>query len=369
MADLMQRFDTWLDETGPAALVIREHLMPVEGRDGVFFPSTFAASEDKSFKGGYNIDDFGGGRNVCLVDSVGSQANRIEPLFAKPGYDGLVPQVFVSAGDRRVSLLDAGHRAGDALVRCAAGLSEELREAFRTSLEGNVELLAKIAPTSLVFGVWDSRDTQSKLPRLIASTIRAYDVRTATRSAQFVPALDYIKAGALDEPADKTMRDAYAARGFVHVPASGGHGGVMADGAIRREATLHLVALRRLGASDSSRTRALQRYVLGLALTAFTYSPSGFLRQGCNLVLDPDKPREFSIVWPDGRREAADVAHQRALEFASAAARAFGINPDRTIPTAGIDRDVRFEKELAIKDVSGDGKQSGKAAKKRVAKS
>ena len=41
--------------------------------------------------------------------------------------------------------------------------------------------LAKIAPTSLVFGAWDSRDTQAKLPRLIASTIRAYDVVKLSR--------------------------------------------------------------------------------------------------------------------------------------------------------------------------------------------
>jgi CRISPR-associated protein Csb1 len=367
MADLVQSFDSWLEESGPAALVIREPLMPVEGRDGVFFPSTFAASEDKSFKGGYNVDDLGGGRNVCLVDSVGSQANRVEPLFAKRGYSGLVPQVFVRAGDRRISLLEAGHRAGDALIRCAAGLSEELREAFKVSLTGNVEPLAKIAPTSLVFGAWDSRDTQAKLTRLIASNIRAYDVRPVTRSAQYIPALDYVAAGALDEPADKAMRDAYAARGFVHVPASGSHGGVIAEGSIRRDATLHLVALRRLAANDSSRMLVLQRYVLGLALTAFTYSPSGFLRQGCNLVLDPDKPREFSVVWPDGRREPADVGHQRALEFARAAAGAFGIDPDRPIPTAGIDRDVQFDKDLANKEVSGDSKESGKTGKKRRA--
>jgi CRISPR-associated protein Csb1 len=367
MADLVQSFDPWLDEAGPAALVIREHLMPVEGHDGVFFPSTFAASEDKTFKGGYNIDDFGGGRNVCLVDSVGAQANRIEPLFSKPPYSGLVPQVFVCAGDRRVSLLDAGHRAGDALVRCAAGLSEDLRRAFKATLGGNVELLARIAPTSLTFGAWDSRDTQAKLPRLLASTIRAYDVRPVTRAAQYVPALEYVAAGALDEPADKAQRDAYAERGFVHVPSSGSHGGVIADGSIRRDATLHLVALRRLAGSDSSKTRALQRYVLGLALTAFTYSPSGFLRQGCNLVLDPKKPRDVSLVWPDGRREPADVAHKRAVAFARAAAHAFGINPDRKIPTAGIDREAQFDKELAKKDMTGDGKATVKAGKKRVA--
>ena len=92
MNDLFEKYDAWLDDRGPAALVVREHLMPVEGLDGVLFPATFAASEDKTFKGGYNVDTFADGKNICLIDSVGSQANRIEPLFARHKYAGLVPQ-------------------------------------------------------------------------------------------------------------------------------------------------------------------------------------------------------------------------------------------------------------------------------------
>src|SRR5919202_1970973 len=191
MSDLT-KFDPWLAEDGPAALVIREHLMPVEGRDGVLFPPTFAAAEDKTkFPGGYNIDGPSDGPNVCLIDSVGSQANRIEPTFAKEKYAGLVPQVVVKAGEKTVNLLEAGHRAGDAVVRCSA-LQKELQDAFKAVLRGDAEPLAKIAPTSLVFGVWDSRDTQAKLPRLVASTIRAFAVRKLPRSAHFVPAVDYI---------------------------------------------------------------------------------------------------------------------------------------------------------------------------------
>src|SRR5438067_1459144 len=97
MSDLT-RFDPWLADGGPAALVIREHLTPVEGADGVLFPSTFAAGDN--FPGGYNIDGPADGPNVCLIDSVGAQANRLEPLFGKGEYAGLVPQVTVNAGER-----------------------------------------------------------------------------------------------------------------------------------------------------------------------------------------------------------------------------------------------------------------------------
>jgi CRISPR-associated protein Csb1 len=357
----LTKFDHYLADDGPAALVIREWLTPVEGPDGVLFPATFAAGDN--FPGGYNIDTDPSGRNVCLVDSVGSQANRIEPLFAGEKYRHLVPQIVVRAGEKEVSILEAGHRAGDALVRCSS-LQQELQDAFKALLKGNAEALAKVAPTSLVFGVWDSRDTQAKLPRVIASAIRAFDVRKLTRSAQFNPAAEYVNDKLLDEPTDKATKDAYAERGFIHVPASGSHGGVIATGGVRRDATLSLAALRQLAVREgtgfdwmtSDRTKALRRYVLGLALTAFTHNPSGGLRQGCLLVLDPDKPREFVEVHPTGERKPAGVTHDAALNYATAAAAAFGVGDSKTVP---------FDPERAKKDVKGEGdtKTKGKKGK------
>jgi CRISPR-associated protein Csb1 len=363
MDKLLNSFDTWLKDEGPAALVLREHLLPVEGSDGVLFPATFASGD--GFPGGYNIDRFPGGTSICLVDSVGSQANRIEPLFKQKEYAGLVPQVVIKAGPKRVNLLEAGHRAGDAIVRCSA-LQKELQEAFKAVLKGNAEPLAKIAPTSIVFGAWDSRDTQAKLPRLIASTIRAFNVRELTRSAQYVPATEYVTEGLLAEPADKQTKDAYAVRGFIHVPASSSHGGVIADGGIRRDASLHLAALRLLTAGkDEQTTLALRRYILGLALTAFTYPASGYLRQGCNLVLDPDKAPEFKEVYGNGERKEATLKHSEVLAYAKAAAKDFALDPEREIDyRVPPDQEVEFDKDLAKADVADDGVPKTRKPKK-----
>ena len=345
----LDKFDHYLADDGPAALVIREPLMPVEGPDGVLFPATFAAAEDKrEFAGGYNIDEFPDGTNICLVDSVGSQANRIEPIFDDRECDGhyaeLVPQIRVTAGDRDISILNAGHRAGDALVRCSA-LQADLEAAFKSVLKGDCQPLVKIAPTSLVFGVWDSRETQAKLPRLMTSTIRAFNVRKLKRSAQYVPATEYVDQGLLDEAKTKGAKDAYSERGFIHVPASGSHGGVIADGGVRRDATLSLSALRQTCRTDDADERqAMQRYILGLALTAFTYAPTGYLRQGCNLVLNPDEPRTFVEVHGDGRRTDADISHKDALAYAQATAKKFGIGEDQTVP---------FDKKKAKDDAKG----------------
>jgi CRISPR-associated protein Csb1 len=346
----------WLENSAdaPAAIVLREYLAPVEGKDGVFFPPTFAAAENsKEFPGGYNINELGNGENVCLIDSVGSQANRIEPMFATGDYASLVPQLVVEAGEKKINILDAGHRAGDAIVRCTE-LKDALKNAFESLKKGDAVPLAKLAPTSLVFGVWDSRDTQAKAPRLLAATIRAFNVAKLTRSAQYNPAIEYVEEGLLDETEDKDALKAYSERGFRHVPASATHGGVIAKGDIRREVTLQLAALRLLRGPTDPETKKLRAYLLGLALVAFTKPAVGFLRQGCNLVLDGDKEPESKVVFPDGRREPSGLTHAAALAFAKEAAKTFGV---------GDSKPVKFDTKLAKDETTGEGKKK-KASKK-----
>jgi CRISPR-associated protein Csb1 len=352
MSNITQ-FDSYLSNDGPSALVIRQHLIPAEGPDAVVFPSTYAAGD--GFAGGYNIDGDPNGTNVCLIDSAGSQANRIEPLFKEGKYKELVPQIVITAGEKHVNLLEAGHRAGDAIIRCTE-LQKALQDAFKSVLNGNAEPLAKIAPTSIVFGVWDSRDTQAKLPRLISSTIRGFNVRKLTRSAQYVPAARYTEQGLLGEPADKASKDNYSERGFLDVPATATHGGVIANGGIRRDATLALAALRLLNAGDEKRTLTLRRYILGLALTAFTYQPANYLRQGCLLVLDPSPktPHRLDEVFPSGESKVFKVTHANALEYATIAAAEFVIGEGKT---------VAFDVERAKKDVQGEGDTKTKAKK------
>lgn len=326
------QFDAWLADDGPVAIVVREYLVPVDGEGGVVFPPTFAASE-KQPKGGYNIDDVGSPqapRHVALMDSVGSQANRMEPLFKRPDLRELVPQVVIKAGDREVNLLDAGHRAADAIAR-STELAPELKEAFTSwQRDGQATKLASIAPTSLLFGAWDSRDTQAKLPRLIASTIRAFGVKTLTRSAQYVPAVDYVGEGLVDG-AEKKDLDALSELGFRHAPAAGTHGGVLVEGDIRRDVVLSLVGLRALGGTDAAATRKLQRYILGLGLVALATPRTHDLRQGCLLVSDPERPAQVEVVSRDGKRSPAALDDESARAFAMLAAREFGVGASRTV--------------------------------------
>jgi CRISPR-associated protein Csb1 len=359
--DILKKYEHWLAEDGPAALVMREYLMPVEGKDAPVFPATFAASEDGEFKGGYNIDRFESGHNVCVIDSVGSQANRMEPLFKRETYKSLVPQIEIKAGAHTINLLDAGHRAADAVVRLSS-LKDEIQAAFKAIMaKGDAEPLAKIAPTSLLFGVWDSRETGARLPRLLSSVIRAYDVDPQHRSAQYIPAIDYVAAGVVDEPADKAAKDKLAEVGLTHVPSSWKHGGVDVRGSIRRDTTLSLVGIRNLRASNPANTESLRRYILGLGLCAMTAPRTHDLRQGCLLVRDPKGEHSAKIVCHDGTTEALVLEPKTAVEYANAALDRFGIGQSRSG-----DKAVAFD-ATATKTALSETKEQ-KKANKRAAK-
>lgn len=353
MVSLKTQAERWLDPKGPVALVRREFLMPVEGRDAVFFPPTYAGDKNP-----YNIDELSDGTKVVTVDSVGSQANRMEPIFREdPELRKLVPQIEIELPDKkRVSILEAGHRLGDAIVR-ASTLRDDANEAFKAFLTtGDVEKIAKLAPTSIVFGAWDSRDTQAKLPRLVQSVIRAWDVDQLKRSAQYTPPVDYSAYNVFSEEekekSENNPKSPLAQRGFVPVPATETHGGVIARGPIVRDLTINLVALRRLRAENE---KALQRYILGLALVVATEPLDGFLRAGCLLVPDPEKKASWEEVQRTGERTEIELSNEAARDFARVMASEFGVGEDRV--------DV-FEPGRAKEDVSDDKKKkAGKKAK------
>lgn len=336
------------DLKGPVALFLRQQMQPVEGEGGVIFPPTYADI-------GYNIDETPEGVKTATIDSVGSQANRIEPMFyhrdtPEPRMAALVPQIDItyttkeSNKTRFVSIFEAGHRLGDAIIRSTA-LREEAHDAFAIfGTHGDASKIAKLAPTSLVFGAWDSRDTQAKLPRLLQSVIRAEDVAPLTRSAVYTPAIDYAAAETFSEEekqkAEDSTKSPQAQKGYVHVPAGKTHGGVIARGPITRTVTVNLVALRRLSGGDDP--DLLRRYVLGLALAAATADQDGFLRSGCMLVPDIDHPAGWELVARNGRRSAFDLDHETALDYAEAVAAEMGV--------AAL-REVAFDKKLAKDDI------------------
>ena len=290
----IELLDTWAtDPKGPVALHLKQKLLPVEavdGDEGIIFPPTYADI-------GYNIDTLSDDTKVALIDSVGSQANRIEPIF-KAGPDGqaknpladLVPQIEIvlnphkggkakkddeSFRERR-SILDLAHRSADAVVQSSPGLVDDVSKAFESLRQnGDSGPLCALAPTSLVFGVWDSRGgTGEKRPRLVRAIIRAWDVEVLHTAAQFNSvwkALEEDQREELEKEAknkktklsEKGLKDAPAVfrktekiskfRDGVPNPDARVLGGILARGRIEREVTVNLVALRGLQARTPKR--------------------------------------------------------------------------------------------------------------------
>ena len=335
--NLSETINETIQDNRIAALVMRQYLKPVEGDNAVIFPPTYANI-------GYNIDILdqpGEFRNVCVIDSVGSQANRMEPLFKTPPYDDLVPHIKVTVrkqplkgqekGDliEEIDLLDVGHRIADAVVRFS-DKADVISQAFR-SVQKDAAKMAKLAPTSLLFGCWDSRESQVKLPRIIRSTIRAYNVYPLTRAAQyFAPVKHYEEAGVekvqMDQKVGNTKKGSTI--GFYDNPSSKkGIGGVLLDSSsqIIRDTILSLSALRALRSESEESTAKLRRYLFGLSLVAVTAPQNPLLRMGCELTLDSQNPAKWEIVGCDGKRQTFDLSFERALTYAKTAAKEFGV--------------------------------------------
>lgn len=325
-----ETLDSWATKTdGPVALRLKQKLLPIE-ESGIIFPPTYADI-------GYNIDTLSDGTRVATIDSVGSQANRLEPIFKSDSTDRkdwLVPQVQIvirkeacgaceacrkaeAGGSKKTkkdgclhprevtrSLLDLAHRAADAVVQASPELLKVLSPAFRALQQGDAGPLCTIAPTSLVFGVWDSRgDTGEKRPRLVRSIIRAWDVEPLHAAAQFNSIwklLDEEQQEALKKEA-KAKKVELSEKGLADAPATfrktkvaqylNGSpnpearvlGGVLVRGRVEREVTVNLVALRGLRGKNETETSAIRKYLLGLSLMAAMADMELFLREGCLL--------------------------------------------------------------------------------------
>jgi CRISPR-associated protein Csb1 len=376
-------FTSLLDAEGPVALIIKQSLAPDDEDERVIFPPTYPLT---SFKGrvqrfehgeyrvsielppdskrdkdekrdnqkpGYQIDRFPDGTNICEIDSIQSQSNRIEPQFKTIKNGKLVPQIAIKVGTQTVNLLDAGHRAADAVVRMSS-LANEFHDAWLAAKAGDLFGLATLAPTAIVFGAWDSRSSQMKLQRLIKAHIRATNVLERTRSAQYSPAADYVGSGAIDEGVSNGEDDKnnLSQEGMKHALSTQTVGGVglTTSSKLVRTVNVNLAAIRQLRAagvapmlsenpsdadkekardeekmSSEHRTQLLQGYILGLTLLAAYSHPNLNLREGCNLQT---KSEPKTTLVQDRRKGVSAFDKSKIEEYAEHAAKAFYAAPN-----------------------------------------
>lgn len=296
------------------ALTFRRNLESIDGPGVPIFPPTYPVPKETGkhrHDTPYTVNETKDGVLVCDLDSVQSQANRMEAAFTGR-LAGVVPQHAVQAGNHRVELTKLPHRIVDASIRATA-LAGDIREWMLAFDSGDPAPLAKAAPTSLVYGAWDSRDTQMRIPRVVRSEIRAHDVSVFTRSAQYSGAFKQESLG-LDDTEWKKGADV----GFAPTPSVDAHGGILAHGEIVHSASILLNAVRKHRTGDGS--DVLPNYLLGLALGGLLVGGGDYdLRSGCSLV--PAAPAEWRAVTRGGERRSIEVDESAVLEEVRKSAR------------------------------------------------
>ena len=297
-----------IGEEDLVALTYHQALEPVEGRTAVVHPPTYPGPQVNrgraERRSEYVINDRGDGKRMCELDTVQSQANRMEASY-RGSLAELIPRHAVEAGDRRVDLTALGLRLADASIRATA-LAGAIRAAFESFAAGDPAPLAQLAPTSLVYGAWDSRDTWVKVRRAIASRIEAHDVVECTRSAQYTGSFRREELGLT---AAEWKKGAKA--GFAPSPATGRLGGIRVRGEIVQSATIVLGVLRGYGTGAAG--EVLAGYLLGLALGGLLAGGRRYnLRSGCELV--PAGPATWQTVSVEGERRAVEVDAKAVFE-------------------------------------------------------
>ena len=337
---------------------VTEH-QPAGGPGDKIFPPTYE-------RGSYATEmrHMGGEEVPCvLLDSVQSQANRMELALLEEWESGRVPLPVISVAFTgpglprpfRVTSLEAPHRIADALLRD----SELDGVMFRDSDTGkrldtldvrNATALFELCPTALVFGMWDSTGPRGgsgvKFQRCMVSEIIGLDAVPGRKtSSRIDPAQIRRDAGPVYRTSDGswTLDQAAAGEGSSrgvrpsdinhgNIPPSISDGGFTISRALQTT-VLSLPALRRLrfpidgAATDPQVDLAAQTALAALALLAatLTQEQGADLRSRC--LLYPAAPAAWELLAAPGSEpsqfafpgEQAREVYRQAVEAAGAA--------------------------------------------------
>ncbi len=359
-----------------AALRRRQRLQPVGGQGDKIFPPTYPG-ERRGDPARHVLERrriAGEDRWCALVDSVQSQANRMEEALLAAVREGAVeiPHVSVDfagsglSGIGAITSLDAPHRIYDAILRDSlldgepfpkSVLGKRLAEARMNDAAAVLE----VSPTALLFGAWNSTGEGgglgAKFPRALVSEIAAIGVTVEEagadpRTGEVAYRTGARRTGSRIDPLGVLRKvevfkgdgrhwdvdKAAAGRNAKKVrPSEINHGniapsvlplGISCDHA-EHVAVISFAGLRRLGFGGGAKDAAGRAYLAALGLLALAEQDArGYaLRSRCDLVCEGRAPVER--VRPDGTVEPIDLdraAVRRLYTAALAAARESGLD-------------------------------------------
>lgn len=401
-----------------AALRRRQRLQPVGGPGDKIFPPTYPVEgRNAGPRHVFERRRVGGEDSWCaLIDSVQSQANRLEEALIGAVADGLtIPHAVVALANATkdfakdglkpladITSLEAPHRVYDAILRDSLldgkpFMESEVGLKLKSSKPNEATALLETSPTALLFGAWHSTGEGgglgAKFPRCIVAEIIAVNTpvedgpadsrtgeveqRTAgRRTGSRIDPLGVLRkvevfkgAKGWDIEKNGAGKGAKAVR-----PSEINHGniapsvqplGVTCDYA-EQTAVITFAGLRRLGFGGGEKDVAGRTYLAALGLLALTeLDARGYaLRSRCDLVCDGVAALE--LVHADGKTETVMVTREAARKLYDAAlmgARKAGFEiakePLRLKPQDKLVAIVRKSQELALAGEGGDADAPG----------
>jgi CRISPR-associated protein Csb1 len=393
-----------------AAMRRRQILQPIGGKGDKIFPPTYP--EERRGQGPRHVYEHRriNGRTAwcALIDSVQSQANRLEEALLAAVREGSIELPYVTvdfskaglAGLSEITSLDAPHRVYDAILRDSLldnqpFMKSPLGIRLAEAKPGDATAMLQASPTALLFGAWHSTGEGgglgAKFPRCLVSEIIAVDVPvedgpTDSRTGEVEIRTSGRRTGSRIDPLgvlrkvpvfkgqdgwDVTKERAGKNAKQVR-PSEINHGniaptvqplGVTCDYA-EHTAVLTFAGLRRLAFGGGKKDSAGRALLAALGLVALTGQDArGYaLRSRCDLVCDNRAP--FELVHADGKTEQLDLDRSIALALygeALGAAREAGFElaskPIRLIPQDKLVSIVKESQRQALEGKGGEAEE------------
>ena len=372
-----------------AAIRRVRRLQPAGGVGDKLFPPTYPPEREGPPRHVFERRRLNGGEVWCvLIDSVQSQANRMEEALLAAATEAAIPLPFVMVDFREAGLqpleqitsLDAPHRVYDAIIRDSLlnevpFMESEQGQRLAAATSADATALLELSPSALLFGAWHSQGEGgglgAKFPRALVSEIMGIDTpveevvrdrrtgRTEPQTAgrrtgsRIDPLGVLRKVEVFKSPTTWSTDQKEAGKGAKKVrPSEINHGnitpsvyplGVTCTHAEHR-AVLTLAGLRRLRFGDGERDAAGRALVTALGLVALTEQDArGYaLRSRCDLVCDG--AAELELVHADGSTEPVEIDRLAAQElyreaYAGAEQAGFEFSLDHVEAAAEVDRD------------------------------
>ncbi len=371
---------------GAAAIRCVTRLQPAGGKGDKIFPPTYATGDKATTRYAFEERRVEGQTvKTVLLDSVASQANRIEESLQAAWEDGRLsfPVITIDftkedkvADLGTISVLQTPHRIADALLRDSVDAKDrktrfretKIGQAYTDATVKNATAVYMYCPTALIFGVWDSTGPKgglgSKFQRALVSEIVGVGAEPGVKTASRLDPVG-IQANVpvyhgKDDPEDWTANEdlaqkkgnkpvAFSRKGAEGKgkPSAVNHsniaptiedkaGGVTMDYALQTT-VLSLPALRRLrflsdgagkqlsGASRTEAENALRTALAALAIAGVVEQRErGYdLRSRSFLIPEDGRPLRFELVPPDGGEgERYAVSTDAAAKLVAGAAAA-----------------------------------------------